>query len=254
MRSSTVKKEEIRAGSNARIKLDKNTLYEIGSILKEAREKRLLKIKDIRTITCIPTHHLIAIESGQREELPEDFFLIGFIKKYSRAVGLNEDKVLDRLIPLTSPNYDQRAFDLLFQNDKTRTNRFRQPEQTIFKVYHFYFLIGLILFGVVCYLSAGSYSMKSNFKDRGEIKSESVVNEPNINYENIESWVSEEKPALAVKTKSVTLPAVIKIKKINQRNQTIAVKPKANLAPQKSKNHISNASLMLRPPVKLNPV
>src|SRR3989338_5925749 len=155
MRSYTIRetKQEIKDNTS------QVSLLQIGLALKEAREKRSFSLKDIRDITCIPTNHLVAIENGNRAELPEDFYLMGFIKRYARAVGINEN------IKGSSPSYGIDAFDVLFKEDyKTKEPKIinlkkkgGHKDSEIFKEgflkgYHFYFFIGVILFVAAIYL------------------------------------------------------------------------------------------------------
>lgn len=132
------------------VQLARTTLYEIGLILKAAREKKRLTLKDVREETCIPIHHILAIESGAREKLPEDLFLIGFIKRYARTLGLNEHALCEKYCNSTKstkskdPNKEQDAFNSLFSEN-------RENKVAHFKVYHFYFLVVILLFVISFY-------------------------------------------------------------------------------------------------------
>ncbi|GEM_PF-5111586 len=142
-------------------------LKEIGMVLRDAREKKSYTIRDVREVTCIPIHHIIAIESGDRAKLPEDFYLLGFIKRFAKAVDVSDKAIMEmtsRERKYKSPGYESEAFDLLFdgqleQNEqeheeqkvvrlRNRKERLKKEnsENTFFKVYHFYLLVGMILF------------------------------------------------------------------------------------------------------------
>ena len=143
-------------------------LKEIGMVLRDAREKKSLSIREVKEATCIPIHHITAIESGDRTKLPEDFYLIGFIKRFARVVDVSEAIIMgmiSRERKYKSPRYESEAFDLLFnrqepkqkeqeeqeekvvrlQNRKKYLNK-ETIEKSFFKVYHFYLLVGMILF------------------------------------------------------------------------------------------------------------
>lgn len=127
-------------------------LKEIGTVLRNAREKKSFSIRDVREVTCIPIHHIIAIESGDRSTLPEDLYLIGFIKRFAKAVDVSEKTItemISRERKYKSQGYESEAFDLLF-NGQTKQNEEEHGEQksahTFLKVYHFYLLVGMILF------------------------------------------------------------------------------------------------------------
>ena len=137
-------------------------LKEIGTVLRNAREKKSFSIRDVREVTCIPIHHIIAIESGDRSTLPEDLYLIGFIKRFAKAVDVSEKTItemISRERKYKSQGYESEAFDLLFngqskQNEEEHgeqkvvrlRNRKENSENTFLKVYHFYLLVGMILF------------------------------------------------------------------------------------------------------------
>ena len=213
----------------------KDSLVEIGSILKEARLKWRLNVKDIREKTCIPIHHILAIEAGVREELPEDFFLISFIKKYARAVGLNEEVLCEKyLVSKTkSPNYETEAFDLLFQKHHEETR------PIFIKVYHFYFFIGLCLFAIACYLmiqfnsNPPSKYMAANEKIVN-IASEDSMQIPEVSFTEVKNEPAKEQR----KTQQAVQKPVVKVK-----IQKITSK---QIAQVKTNPH---AALMLRPAV-----
>lgn len=143
-------------------------LQEIGSVLKGTREKKSLTLKEVKEITCIPVHHILAIENGARENLPEDFYLIGFLKRYAKALGLNEKSITNMysrkaVFINTEPSKDENNhdFDLLFDNGGDRNNLFKRErkklnnmdkEKSFFSIFHFYLLIGAILFVSAIYL------------------------------------------------------------------------------------------------------
>ena len=105
------------------VHLVNNSLRDIGAALKQEREKKGLTVRDIREFTCIPVHHILAIESGNRKSLPENLFLVGFIKRYAKAVGLNQQTISNMYLKeriVNNPNYDTDAFDILFKEQKAQ--------------------------------------------------------------------------------------------------------------------------------------
>lgn len=139
----------------------KDSLTKVGNMLMEARESKGISIRDIKELTHIPIHHIIAIESGDRDRLPEDLFLTGFIRRYAKAVGLNEDLIVKKFLKIenANPNEYTDEFDMLFQGSNViplRTGKGTNVEGGsgggFFQVYHFYLLIGAALFLVACFL------------------------------------------------------------------------------------------------------
>lgn len=78
---------------------------EIGEKLREARIKKGYTLDDLQKITKIQKRYLIAIEEGNFDALPGDFYVRAFIKEYADSVGLNGDKLLNeykKFLPLTN--------------------------------------------------------------------------------------------------------------------------------------------------------
>jgi transcriptional regulator with XRE-family HTH domain len=67
-----------------------------GAFLKNARLEKGLTIEDIMDNTRISKFVIQQIEADNRENLPEDVFLKGFLKAYAEAVAVDPFDVLDR--------------------------------------------------------------------------------------------------------------------------------------------------------------
>lgn len=68
----------------------------IGEYLKSEREKLGITLEQVADITKISFRHLKAMEDGRLEVLPSKVFVKGFIKAYSKSIGLNPADVLYR--------------------------------------------------------------------------------------------------------------------------------------------------------------
>ena len=66
----------------------------IGSHLKRERELRNFSLEEMSQTTRIPLKMLHAIEADQFEQLPGEVFTRGFLKSYSRALGIESDEVV----------------------------------------------------------------------------------------------------------------------------------------------------------------
>lgn len=211
MQSLTTRERNIRTLSRTSC----NSLTEIGLLLREAREKHSLSLKDIREITCIPLHHISAIETGSRSKLPEDFYLVGFIKRYARTLGLDEKSLCDRYLnekKYTNSNNEADAFNLLFQekrsknilpfhgNQQKKSDNYtvrNSEEKNFIRVYHFYYLILFFLFVTASYSIYKTFTIVSDEHLSGsylvlENDNTNTNSEPNINYDEVESWVGGE--------------------------------------------------------------
>lgn len=69
---------------------------EIPSELKNMREARGLSLKSIFETTRVGLVNLTAVENGDYNRLPPPVYARNFIRKYARAVGIDEKPILDR--------------------------------------------------------------------------------------------------------------------------------------------------------------
>jgi cytoskeletal protein RodZ len=79
------------------------SLSEVGQRLKQAREAQGLSLAEVSSRTRITVRHLRAIEDGVEAELPEVFYVRGFLKKYAEVVGLSPTDVADLYKPAPVP-------------------------------------------------------------------------------------------------------------------------------------------------------
>ena len=68
----------------------------LGSYLREIRERQGLTLEEIAAETKINCRFLRAIEEEAWEELPAEVYLIGYLRAYAEAVGLDPGEVLAR--------------------------------------------------------------------------------------------------------------------------------------------------------------
>ena len=64
-------------------------LRQIGQELQQARQARFLSRQQLHRQTLVPLAHLEALETGHIEQLPEDVFVRGFIRRLANALGLD---------------------------------------------------------------------------------------------------------------------------------------------------------------------
>lgn len=71
----------------------------LGQKLRQERERRGIAIADVAKETCISSRHLLAIESGDTQTMPRDFFYRSFVRQYAKHLGM-EPKEIDTAIDL----------------------------------------------------------------------------------------------------------------------------------------------------------
>ncbi|WP_125572405.1 helix-turn-helix domain-containing protein [Lacticaseibacillus songhuajiangensis] len=85
---------------------------EIGQKLRDARLEKGYTIDDLQQITKIQKRYLIAIEEGNFDALPGDFYVRAFIKQYANVVGMNTEKLMEDYqqdIPTVQPTVEESA-------------------------------------------------------------------------------------------------------------------------------------------------
>lgn len=69
----------------------------IGEQLQKARLGRSLSLDQLHALTRIPIHELKALEAGDFENLPEEVYLHGFVRRLSIVLGLDSQHLLSSL-------------------------------------------------------------------------------------------------------------------------------------------------------------
>jgi cytoskeleton protein RodZ len=72
-------------------------LVQIGEQIQIEREDKGLTIAQLHARTFIPMYHLQALEAGHVEQLPEDVYLRGFLRRIENALGLEVSTLIDQL-------------------------------------------------------------------------------------------------------------------------------------------------------------
>lgn len=100
-------------------------MSEIGQKLRDARIDKGYTLDDLQQITKIQKRYLIAIEEGNFEALPGDFYVRAFVKQYADTVGLDSEQLLNEFndtIPQPQPQeYIEPTEDENKANRRTRT-------------------------------------------------------------------------------------------------------------------------------------
>lgn len=78
-----------RVQSAADLEQREAALRQVGETLKQARLAKSWSIEQIHSQTWVPTYHLKALEAGLVEQLPEDIYVRGFIRRAGDVLGLN---------------------------------------------------------------------------------------------------------------------------------------------------------------------
>ena len=81
----------------AAFEIDNSEPVAPGERLRAAREAKGMSVDDVSDATRIPKRHLETIEDGDFAELPGRTYAIGFSRSYAKAVGLNDDQIVNEV-------------------------------------------------------------------------------------------------------------------------------------------------------------
>jgi cytoskeletal protein RodZ len=76
---------------------------DLGSELREARERAGLSLSEIAARTKIPPRHLASIENNQFDKVPAGIFLRSFIRTYAREVHVDPEAAIAEYRSMTDP-------------------------------------------------------------------------------------------------------------------------------------------------------
>jgi cytoskeleton protein RodZ len=96
-------------------------LPSFGEKLKQEREKRKISLEEISGTTKIGTRMLHALEEDKFDQLPGGIFNKGFIRAYSRCVGLDEDQTVAEYLVASGDAPPPRT-DIGFDGDVARAS------------------------------------------------------------------------------------------------------------------------------------
>jgi transcriptional regulator with XRE-family HTH domain len=78
-------------------------VFNVGSSLRQARERRGLELADVERDTCIRVRYLRALEEERFELLPGRAYARGFLRTYAHYLGLDADRFVDELASRLPP-------------------------------------------------------------------------------------------------------------------------------------------------------
>ncbi len=93
--SKKLTKTELAAQTAAQARQE--MLRQVGQELRQARQDRSLSVDQLHRQTLVPLHHIEALEVGRLDQLPEDVYIRGFIRRMGVALGLNGVAMADSI-------------------------------------------------------------------------------------------------------------------------------------------------------------
>ena len=74
-----------------------NRIKELGFLLREARNQKLLSLEEAAAQTLIRVGLLSAIENGNLRELPETVYVQALLRQYANFLGLDGDRLAESI-------------------------------------------------------------------------------------------------------------------------------------------------------------
>jgi cytoskeleton protein RodZ len=91
----------------SRHRTEEQEVFEIGSSLRLARERRGLRLSDIERSTRIRSRYLQALEDERFELIPGLVYAKGFLRTYADYLGLDPDRFVDELASRLPPEEEE---------------------------------------------------------------------------------------------------------------------------------------------------
>lgn len=158
-------------------------MNEVGEKLKEARKAKGYTLDDLQQMTKIQKRYLIAVEEGNLEVLPGNFYARAFIKQYADTVGLDGEELLKNHSDIPTVKNEEYS-------EKVRTTQTRSKPKssgmvnTIQDSLPTILIILLVLaIGIVFYFAVAGGSNESN---------PDLIQDNSSEDENVEVGSSEE--------------------------------------------------------------
>jgi cytoskeletal protein RodZ len=169
-------------------------LSELGQFLKKARIEKNMSIEKVQEITKIRNRYIEAIEKGDYNVLPGQFYARAFIKSYAEAIGINAEALLQQY-ENELPQVPKAPVEPTIQKRK----RGIQPTSpkvgkwiSRFVFYSFLFVVGFIIY----------FAFVNYMEDRGE-----ETLDPNLNPEVIGDGIEADEPPAEPEQEPQTTPA-----------------------------------------------
>lgn len=99
------------------------TVDKVGSLLKEMRQQKGLRLPDVAKKLCIRRIYLEAIEESDYKEIPPVPYGIGFIRSYAEYLGLNSSNIVELYKEETNTDINKGIYVLEPQSEATVPGR-----------------------------------------------------------------------------------------------------------------------------------
>lgn len=134
-------------------------MNEIGDRLKEARKSNGYTLDDLQQMTKIQKRYLIAVEEGNLDVLPGDFYARAFIKQYAESVGLNGEELIQEhmdALPETENSTYPKGVQKTQTRSKTKNSGFAATLRDSLPTLLIVLLVIAIIFAIYLAITTGN--------------------------------------------------------------------------------------------------
>ncbi len=91
---------KINKSNDYHINLDQ--LKSVGELIKQARNQNMISIESLSEVLHIDKSRLISLENGEKENLPENVFIVGMIRQIARVLKIDSNQLINQLLANTT--------------------------------------------------------------------------------------------------------------------------------------------------------
>ncbi|PFH89368.1 RodZ domain-containing protein [Bacillus sp. AFS088145] len=102
-------------------------MTELGKYLREAREAKGLSIDDVQELTKIQKRYLEAIEEGNYEILPGQFYVRAFIRQYAETIGVDVSGFLTEKPVVEESTVANPVEEVKHEEIPSRASKLKEP-------------------------------------------------------------------------------------------------------------------------------
>jgi len=177
-------------------------LNEIGDRLKEARKAKGYTLDDLQQKTKIQKRYLIAVEEGNLDVLPGNFYARAFIKQYADSVGLNGDDLIKEhmeALPQSNSNAYSKNVQKTQTRSKSKNSGFLATLKDSLPTLLIVLLVIAIIFAIYLAITTGSDPEGDSFINEDDA-SEVIEVDDNDEASNEQSGETEDEEAASEQT------------------------------------------------------